>query len=244
MGPTSPELEVPDGPLVDGRLAARSASTTRGCECSMSAGGTRARRCRTPSAPSTPPRMSRARCSSTGSTTSSTRPTRCRSRSPTPTRSPRAPASSGIGDGDLVVTYDDYYGIFAARVAWAFRYYGAEARVLDGGWSTWARRAGRSAMPARRISGGRSPPARGRACVARCRCRGRERCGCDACRRAAATPVHRRARALRTPGTSPDRAACPTRSSSTARPGCGRRRQRSHDSPGMRGSTQTARRES
>jgi thiosulfate/3-mercaptopyruvate sulfurtransferase len=44
----------------------------------------------------------------------------------------------GIGDGDLVVTYDDYYGIFAARVAWAFRLYGAEARVLDGGWTTWS----------------------------------------------------------------------------------------------------------
>lgn len=43
----------------------------------------------------------------------------------------------GVGDGDLVVTYDDYYGIFAARVAWAFRFYGAEARVLDGGWTTW-----------------------------------------------------------------------------------------------------------
>lgn len=43
----------------------------------------------------------------------------------------------GVGDGDLVVTYDDYYGIFAARVAWAFRYYGADSRVLDGGWSTW-----------------------------------------------------------------------------------------------------------
>lgn len=43
----------------------------------------------------------------------------------------------GVGDGDLVVTYDDYYGIFAARVAWAFRLYGAEARVLDGGWATW-----------------------------------------------------------------------------------------------------------
>jgi thiosulfate/3-mercaptopyruvate sulfurtransferase len=42
-----------------------------------------------------------------------------------------------VGDGDLVVTYDDYYGIFAARVAWAFRYYGASARVLDGGWITW-----------------------------------------------------------------------------------------------------------
>jgi thiosulfate/3-mercaptopyruvate sulfurtransferase len=43
----------------------------------------------------------------------------------------------GIGDGDLVVTYDDYYGIFAARVAWAFRHYGASSRVLDGGWTTW-----------------------------------------------------------------------------------------------------------
>jgi thiosulfate/3-mercaptopyruvate sulfurtransferase len=43
----------------------------------------------------------------------------------------------GVGDGDLVVTYDDYYGIFAARVAWAFRLYGADARVLDGGWATW-----------------------------------------------------------------------------------------------------------
>ena len=43
----------------------------------------------------------------------------------------------GVSSGDLVVTYDDYYGIFAARVAWAFRLYGAESRVLDGGWTTW-----------------------------------------------------------------------------------------------------------
>jgi thiosulfate/3-mercaptopyruvate sulfurtransferase len=43
----------------------------------------------------------------------------------------------GIAEGDLVVTYDDYYSIFAARVAWAFRYYGAQSRVLDGGWITW-----------------------------------------------------------------------------------------------------------
>lgn len=43
----------------------------------------------------------------------------------------------GIGDGNLIVTYDDYYGIFAGRMAWAFRYYGAQARVLDGGWATW-----------------------------------------------------------------------------------------------------------
>ncbi len=43
----------------------------------------------------------------------------------------------GIRDGDVVVTYDDYYAIFAGRIAWAFRYYGAESRVLDGGWTTW-----------------------------------------------------------------------------------------------------------
>src|SRR5262245_28097191 len=43
----------------------------------------------------------------------------------------------GIGDGMPVVALDDYYGIFAARVAWAFRLHGAEARVLDGGWQTW-----------------------------------------------------------------------------------------------------------
>jgi thiosulfate/3-mercaptopyruvate sulfurtransferase len=49
----------------------------------------------------------------------------------------RRASELGVGDGDLVVTYDDYYGIFAARVAWAFRFYGAESRVLDGGWTTW-----------------------------------------------------------------------------------------------------------
>jgi thiosulfate/3-mercaptopyruvate sulfurtransferase len=49
----------------------------------------------------------------------------------------RRAGALGINQGDLVVTYDDYYGIFAARVAWSFRYYGAEARVLDGGWRTW-----------------------------------------------------------------------------------------------------------
>jgi len=43
----------------------------------------------------------------------------------------------GIGEHMLIVTYDDYYGIFAARVAWAFRLYGARAVVLDGGWTTW-----------------------------------------------------------------------------------------------------------
>ncbi|MFZ0179746.1 MAG: rhodanese-like domain-containing protein [Candidatus Dormiibacterota bacterium] len=49
----------------------------------------------------------------------------------------RCAGALGIDQDDLVVTYDDYYGIFAGRVAWSFRYYGAEARVLDGGWRTW-----------------------------------------------------------------------------------------------------------
>jgi thiosulfate/3-mercaptopyruvate sulfurtransferase len=55
----------------------------------------------------------------------------------TPEEFARRAGELGVDDGDLVVTYDDYYGIFAARVAWAFRLYGAESRVLDGGWATW-----------------------------------------------------------------------------------------------------------
>jgi thiosulfate/3-mercaptopyruvate sulfurtransferase len=46
-------------------------------------------------------------------------------------------AELGISNDDLIVTYDDYYGIFASRVAWSFRLHGAGARVLDGGWQTW-----------------------------------------------------------------------------------------------------------
>lgn len=43
-----------------------------------------------------------------------------------------------VGDGTLVVAYDDYDHIFAGRLAWALRYYGHDAvRVLDGGWSRW-----------------------------------------------------------------------------------------------------------
>ncbi len=47
-------------------------------------------------------------------------------------------ADLGIGEGTLVVAYDDYDHIFAGRFAWALRYYGHDAvRVLDGGWSRW-----------------------------------------------------------------------------------------------------------
>ena len=44
----------------------------------------------------------------------------------------------GIAADDIVVTYDDYYGIHAARVAWALRCHDVNARVLDGGWRTWS----------------------------------------------------------------------------------------------------------
>lgn len=44
----------------------------------------------------------------------------------------------GIAEDDVVVTYDDYYGIHAARIAWALRCHGLVAKVLDGGWRTWA----------------------------------------------------------------------------------------------------------
>lgn len=44
----------------------------------------------------------------------------------------------GIGDGTLVVAYDDHDHIFAGRLAWALRYHGHDAvRVLDGGWTRW-----------------------------------------------------------------------------------------------------------
>jgi thiosulfate/3-mercaptopyruvate sulfurtransferase len=44
----------------------------------------------------------------------------------------------GIGDGTLVVVYDDYDHAFAGRLAWALRYYGHDAvRVLDGGFARW-----------------------------------------------------------------------------------------------------------
>jgi thiosulfate/3-mercaptopyruvate sulfurtransferase len=44
----------------------------------------------------------------------------------------------GVGDGTMVVAYDDYHHAFAGRLAWALRYYGHDAvAVLDGGWSRW-----------------------------------------------------------------------------------------------------------
>lgn len=47
---------------------------------------------------------------------------------------------AGVGPDETVVAYDDEHGVFASRVAVTARLYGhADARVLDGDFSTWTR---------------------------------------------------------------------------------------------------------
>jgi thiosulfate/3-mercaptopyruvate sulfurtransferase len=61
----------------------------------------------------------------------------------------------GIDTDDTVVTYDDYYGLHACRVAWALRCHGVDARVLDGGWRSWVdegRSVNDATTPVRRAS--------------------------------------------------------------------------------------------
>lgn len=43
----------------------------------------------------------------------------------------------GVGDGDLVVAYDDAKGLAAARAWWLLRQAGVDARVLEGGIRGW-----------------------------------------------------------------------------------------------------------
>jgi thiosulfate/3-mercaptopyruvate sulfurtransferase len=51
----------------------------------------------------------------------------------------RLMAALGISNGDLVVAYDDQWGLAAARLVWALHFYGhAAAGVLDGGWDRWS----------------------------------------------------------------------------------------------------------
>lgn len=46
----------------------------------------------------------------------------------------------GIGDDTLVVVYDDFGSLWAARLWWALTYYGhTNVKVLDGGWRKWLR---------------------------------------------------------------------------------------------------------
>jgi thiosulfate/3-mercaptopyruvate sulfurtransferase len=58
-----------------------------------------------------------------------------------------------IGDGTLVVAYDDYSHVFAGRLRWVLRVYGHEnVRVLEGGFATWKKegRATTTAAPVTR----------------------------------------------------------------------------------------------
>lgn len=55
-----------------------------------------------------------------------------------PDRFAAAASVHGIGDDSIVVAYDDYHSIFAARLWWAFRVMGHQrVYVLDGGWQGW-----------------------------------------------------------------------------------------------------------
>jgi thiosulfate/3-mercaptopyruvate sulfurtransferase len=136
MGPTPPELHLPDGPLVTGEWLAANLDNPRVRVLDV--------RGRHPS--SSLPHAKQAEYESghiPGAAFVDWERDFIDPEDPVPVQvaSPGDFAARagelGIGDGDLVVSYDDYYGIFASRVAWAFRYYGAEARVLDGGWATW-----------------------------------------------------------------------------------------------------------
>ncbi|HET9071894.1 MAG TPA: rhodanese-like domain-containing protein, partial [Acidimicrobiales bacterium] len=44
---------------------------------------------------------------------------------------------AGIGDGTLVVAYDDAGGVIAARLVWMLRTLGEDAALLDGGLTGW-----------------------------------------------------------------------------------------------------------
>ena len=47
-------------------------------------------------------------------------------------------SAHGIGPGVSVIAYDDFGGIFSARLWWALNYYGhADVAVLNGGWKRW-----------------------------------------------------------------------------------------------------------
>jgi thiosulfate/3-mercaptopyruvate sulfurtransferase len=46
----------------------------------------------------------------------------------------------GVGDGMRVVLYDDFLGMYAARIWWMLRAFGFDnAAVLNGGWQKWTR---------------------------------------------------------------------------------------------------------
>lgn len=46
-------------------------------------------------------------------------------------------SAAGIGDGSVVVAYDDLGGAMAARLVWLLRMLGNDAALLDGGLAAW-----------------------------------------------------------------------------------------------------------
>jgi thiosulfate/3-mercaptopyruvate sulfurtransferase len=56
---------------------------------------------------------------------------------PSPERFATGLGAAGIGDGDVVVGYDDAGGAIAARLVWLLRAIGQEAALLDGGLRAW-----------------------------------------------------------------------------------------------------------
>ncbi len=56
---------------------------------------------------------------------------------PDPRSFAQAMAGLGIGDGDMVIGYDDAGGVIAGRLVWMLRAVGCEAALLDGGLQSW-----------------------------------------------------------------------------------------------------------
>ena len=52
---------------------------------------------------------------------------------PSPTAFAASLSELGVGDGDVVVAYDDAGGVLAARLVWMLRALGHEAALLDAG---------------------------------------------------------------------------------------------------------------
>jgi thiosulfate/3-mercaptopyruvate sulfurtransferase len=71
-----------------------------------------------------------------------------------PLPSPRAFAarlsSLGIGDGDIVVAYDDAGGVLAARLVWMLRALGHDAALLDAGFGPFPETGPGPPLPARK----------------------------------------------------------------------------------------------
>jgi len=65
-------------------------------------------------------------------------PARGRHPLPGPEEFAAAMDALGIGDGDVVIAYDDGGGVVAARLVWMLRVLGERAALLDGGLQAWS----------------------------------------------------------------------------------------------------------